>query len=88
MAAVTRIGFDAMDLLWRNARVAGRADIVRLSRQLHRNEDKLERVLQEVEGLRDDVTRDRQDGKRDLPNELTRGQSEQTRERNEQETRS
>jgi hypothetical protein len=88
VAAVTRIGFDAMDLLWRNARVAGRADIVRLSRQLHRNEDKLERVLQEVEGLRDDVTRDRQDGKRDLPNELTRGQSEQTRERNEQETRS
>jgi hypothetical protein len=88
VAAVTRIGFDAMDLLWRNARVAGRADIVRLSRQLHRNEDKLERVLQEVEGLRDELTRDRQDGKRDLPNELTRGRSEQTHERNEQETRS
>jgi len=31
-----------------------------LSRQLHRNEDKLERVLQEVESLRDEMTRDRE----------------------------
>jgi hypothetical protein len=59
-AAVTRIAFDTIDLLWRNLRVAGRADIVRLSRQLHRNEDKLERVLQEVESLRDLVARDRE----------------------------
>ena len=59
-AALTRIAFDAVDLLWRNMRLAGRADIVRLSRQLHRNEDKLERVLQEVESLRDEVTRDRE----------------------------
>lgn len=58
-AALARIGFDAMDLLWRNLRLAGRADIVRLSRQLYRNEDKLERVLQEVEGLRDEVARER-----------------------------
>lgn len=58
-AALARIGFDAMDLLWRNLRLAGRADIVRLSRQLYRNEDKLERVLQEVEGLRDELARDR-----------------------------
>jgi hypothetical protein len=58
-AALTRIAFDSVDLLWRNLRLAGRADIVRLSRQLHRNEDKLERVLQEVESLRDIVTRDR-----------------------------
>ncbi len=58
-AAVTRIAFDAVDLLWRNLRLAGRADIVRLSRQLHRNEDKLERVLQEVETLRDELARDR-----------------------------
>ncbi len=56
-AAMTRIAFDAVDLLWRNLRLAGRADIVRLSRQLHRNEDKLERVLQEVEGLRDELAR-------------------------------
>jgi hypothetical protein len=58
-AALTRIGFDAADLLWRNLRVAGRADIVRLSRQLYRTEDKLERVLQEVETLRDEVARER-----------------------------
>jgi hypothetical protein len=59
-AALTRIGFDTVDLLWRNLRLAGRADIVRLSRQLRRNEDKLERVLQEVETLRDLVARDRE----------------------------
>jgi hypothetical protein len=57
-AALTRIAFDTVDLMWRNLRVAGRADIVRLSRQLHRTEDKLERVLQEVESLRDEVARD------------------------------
>lgn len=59
-AALTRIAFDTVDLMWRNLRVAGRADIVRLSRQLRRNEDKLERVLQEVESLRDLVARDRE----------------------------
>jgi hypothetical protein len=58
-AALTRISFDAVDLLWRNLRLAGRADIVRLSRQLHRTEDKLERVLQEVERLRDELARER-----------------------------
>jgi hypothetical protein len=58
-AALTRMSFDAADLLWRNLRLAGRADIVRLSRQLHRNEDKLERVLQEVEHLRDELARER-----------------------------
>ena len=54
-AAVTRLGNDAMDLVLRNLRVAGRRDVVRLSRQLHRTEDKLERVLQEVESLRDQL---------------------------------
>jgi hypothetical protein len=58
-AALTRIAFDGVDLVWRNLRVAGRADIVRLSRQLRRNEDKLERVLQEVEKLRDEFARER-----------------------------
>jgi hypothetical protein len=57
-AALTRIAFDGIDLVWRNLRLAGRADIVRLSRQLNRTEDKLERVLQEVEGLRDEVARE------------------------------
>jgi hypothetical protein len=55
VAALTRMGNDFADLLLRNLRVAGRADITRLARQLHRNEDKLERVLQEVEQLRDEL---------------------------------
>ena len=54
-AAVARIGFDVADLVLRNLRVAGRADIARLARQLHRTEDKLERVLQEIEQLRDQL---------------------------------
>ncbi len=54
-AAVARISSDATDMAWRNLRVAGRADITRLARQLHRTEDKLERVLQEVEQLRDEL---------------------------------
>ena len=54
-AALTRIGADVMDLWLRNLRVAGRRDVVRLARQLGRTEDKLERVLQELEELRDQV---------------------------------
>ena len=57
VAALTRISADVADLVLRNLRIAGRADITRLARQLHRTEDKLERVLQEVEGLRDEVAR-------------------------------
>jgi hypothetical protein len=57
VAALTRIGSDIVDLTLRNLRIAGRADITRLARQLHRTEDKLERVLQEVEALRDEVAR-------------------------------
>jgi hypothetical protein len=53
VAALSRIGSDLADLMLRNLRIAGRADITRLARQLHRTEDKLERVLQEVEQLRD-----------------------------------
>ena len=55
VAALSRIGADMADLVLRNLRVAGRADITRLAGQLHRTEDKLERVLQEVEQLRDEV---------------------------------
>jgi hypothetical protein len=58
VAAVTRIGSDLADLVLRNLRLAGRADVTRLSRQLHRSEDKLERVLQEVEELRDQLERE------------------------------
>lgn len=55
MAAMTRIGSEIADLMLRNLRVAGRADVIRLARQLNRTEDKLERVLQEVELLRDEL---------------------------------
>jgi hypothetical protein len=54
---VTKIGFDVLDLAVRNLRLAGRPDITRLGRQLGRNEDKLERVLQEVERLQGQVAR-------------------------------
>ena len=57
VAALTRIGADMADLVIRNLRLAGRADITRLARQLNRTEDKLERVLQEVEQLRDELGR-------------------------------
>jgi hypothetical protein len=53
VVALTRIGFDTMDLVWSNLRLAGRRDITRLARQIGRTEDKLEQVLQELERLRD-----------------------------------
>ena len=53
--ALTRIGFDVMDLTVRNLRLAGRQDIVRLGRQIARTEDKLELLLQEVEKLSDEL---------------------------------
>jgi hypothetical protein len=55
VAALSRISSEFGDLVLRNLRLAGRADISRLSRQLHRTEDKLERVLQEVEELREEL---------------------------------
>ena len=58
VVALTRMSFDALDLVWSNLRLAGRRDITRLARQLGRTEDKLERVLQEVERLRDEVGRE------------------------------
>ena len=55
VAALARIGSDSADLVLRNLRLASRADMTRLARQLYRTEDKLERVLQEVEALRDQL---------------------------------
>ncbi|WP_055489428.1 hypothetical protein [Streptomyces sp. TP-A0356] len=54
-AALTRISGETCDLMLRNMRLAGRADMTRLGHQLARTEDKLERVLQEVEDLRDQL---------------------------------
>ena len=48
---LTKIGFDMADLVVRNLRIAGKPDVIRLGQQLARTEDKLERVLQEVERL-------------------------------------
>jgi hypothetical protein len=59
VAAIARIGSDTADLVLRNLRLAGRADVTRLAGQLHRTEDKLERVLQEVEDLRDELAAER-----------------------------
>jgi peptidoglycan hydrolase CwlO-like protein len=59
---ITKIGFDVLDLTVRNLRLAGRPDLIRLGKQLARNEDKLERVLQEVEQLRSEV--DKRDSSR------------------------
>ena len=55
VVSLTRIGYEALDLVWHNLRLAGRQDVARLARQLGRTEDKLEDVLQEVERLRDAV---------------------------------
>jgi hypothetical protein len=62
VVALTRMGFDAMDLVWSNLRLAGRRDITRLARQIGRTEDKLEQVLQEVEALREQVDTSRDNG--------------------------
>jgi hypothetical protein len=53
VVGLTKIGTDVFDLVLRNLRLAGRADITRLARQQGRTEDKLELVLQEVERLRE-----------------------------------
>jgi hypothetical protein len=62
VAALSRIGSEMADLVLRNLRLAGRADVVRLARQIHRTEDKLERLLQEVEMLRDELAREQRRG--------------------------
>jgi hypothetical protein len=61
VVALTRIGFDTMDMVWSNLRIAGRRDVARLARQIGRTEDKLELVLQELERLRDAETDRRAD---------------------------
>ena len=55
MLALRRIARDSADLAVANLRLAGRRDVVRLERQLGRAEDKLEALLQELEGLRDEL---------------------------------
>ena len=59
VAGIARIGSDSADLVLRNLRLAGRADVTRLALALYRTEDKLERLLQEVEELRNELARGR-----------------------------
>jgi hypothetical protein len=60
--AVTRIGSDVADLAVRNLRLAGRKDLARLGIQQARTEDKLERLLAEVESLEAELRRSRGTG--------------------------
>jgi len=62
LIAVTRIGGDVADLALRNLRLAGRKDIARIGTQQARTEDKLERLLQEVERLQAELRLLRSDG--------------------------
>ena len=59
--AMTRMANDSLDSVLANLRLAGRSDIARLGKQLARTEDKLERLLQAVEGLEDLVAELRED---------------------------
>jgi hypothetical protein len=59
IVALQRIGHEVADLTLRNARIAGRADVTSLHRQLARTEDKLEAVLETVERLEDELARER-----------------------------
>jgi hypothetical protein len=52
--AVSRISAAIWDLAVRNLRIAGRADIDRLARQLASSEEKLEMLLQAVEQIHDE----------------------------------
>jgi hypothetical protein len=55
--ALGRLGADAADAWLATLRLAGRRDVARLAEQLGRTEDKLERVLMEIERLQADVAR-------------------------------
>ncbi len=55
--ALSRLGADAADAWLATLRLAGRRDVARLAEQLGRTEDKLERVLAEVERLQTDVAK-------------------------------
>lgn len=59
MVALHRIGNDVLDLAIRNARLAGRADVTSLHKQLARTENKLEHVLEVVERLEDELAGER-----------------------------
>ncbi|MCW2963194.1 MAG: hypothetical protein JWO17_446 [Actinomycetia bacterium] len=55
MVALSKIARESADLAVSNLRIAGRRDVIRLERQLGRTEDKLETLLQEIEGVRSEL---------------------------------
>ena len=55
IVAFSKMAADGMDQLLANLRVAGRADIAALGRQVARTEDKLEQLLQAIRALEDSV---------------------------------
>ena len=80
VVALTRIGSEAMDLVWSNLRLASKQDLLRVGRRLGRTEDKLEAVLQEVERLRDAVeARSEQSAGNGAPRQARRGTSQRSK---------
>lgn len=59
LVALQRIGNEMTDLALRNARIASKADVTSLQRQLARTEDKLELVLESAERLEDELADER-----------------------------
>ncbi|MFZ0159863.1 MAG: hypothetical protein WAL50_12605 [Kineosporiaceae bacterium] len=55
MMALSRMVNGAIDRAARSTRLAARQDVTSLARQLARTEDKLERLLQAVEGIQDQL---------------------------------
>lgn len=51
--ALTTVNAEMWDLVLRNMRLAGRADVNRLERRINDVDDKLEAILQEIEALGD-----------------------------------
>ncbi len=58
MMALTRVVNGAIDQAVRQTRLAARGDVTSLARQLARTEDKLERLLQAVEAIQDQLARE------------------------------
>lgn len=73
--ALSRLGADAADAWLATLRLAGRRDVARLAEQLGRTEDKLERVLAEVERLQDDVAKPAERAKPAASNGSSRSRS-------------
>lgn len=59
--SLSKMSGTLLDDVVRRTRLAGRTDVTRLAQQLARTEDKLELLLQHVEGIHDELTQLRAD---------------------------